>query len=343
MTPSRRPTPRAGADLGLLALGLLLAGLLALSLAPAGRPAAPAQPLGTPSPQAYMPMIFRPPPPTPTSTPPPVLPPASGDWRAYLGYYRALARLPGLSENTGWSDGAYKHARYMVKNQTAASGETPGNPWYTGEGAAAGPNSLLQLQGDGSLSDRQALDQWMQWPFHALDILDPALGSTGFGSYRENVGTFDMAAALDVRRGLGSVPGGLPFPLKWPDHNTTVYLTRYDGFEQPDPLTSCPGFGLGVGSGLPVILQLGPGDQTPDVTAHSFKRGATALEHCVFDETTYTNSNPTLQALGRASLNARDAIVLIPKLALVAGNSYTVSITANGQVTTWTFNVAAAP
>ncbi len=340
MTPARRP-----ADLGLLALALLLAGLLALSLVPAptGRAAAPAQPLGTPSPQAYLPMVYQPPTPTPTVTPPPVTPPSSGDWRTYLGYYRAAARLPGLSENTGWSAGAANHARYMVKNQSAASSETPGNPWYTGEGAAAGPNSLLQLQGNINLTDRQALDQWMQWPFHALDILDPALGSTGFGSFRENAGSFDMAAVLDVRRGLGAIPGGVVYPLKWPDHNTTVYLTRYDGFEQPDPLTSCPGFGLGGGSGLPIILQIGPGNQVPDVSAHSFKRGLTVLEHCVFDETNYTNSNPTFQALGRASLAARDAIVLIPKLALAAGNSYTVSITANGQTTTWTFSVAAAP
>lgn len=340
MTPARR------SELGLWGLALLLAALLgglgALSVVPGGRPAAPAQPLGTPS-ALYLPMLIQPPTPTPTRTPPPVTPPASGDWRAYLGYYRAAARLPGLSENTGWSDGAFKHARYMVENQTAANSETPGNPWYTAEGAAAAANSLLQLQGNGNLSDRQALDQWMQWPFHALDILDPALGSTGFGSYRREAGTFDLAAALDVRRGLGAVPPGVLYPLKWPDHNTTVYLTAYDGFEQPDPLTSCPGFGLGVGSGLPVILQIGAGDQTPVVTAHSFKRGATVLEHCVFDETSYTNSNATLQAQGRASLGARDAIVLIPKLALAAGNSYTASITVNGQEITWTFHVAAAP
>jgi len=339
MTPRRR-----AADGALLLLALVLAALLALSLVPAGSaPAAPAQPLGTPSPLAYLPMIWRLPSPTPTVTPPPVTPPAGGDWRTYLGYYRAVAHLPGLSENSGWSDGAVKHARYMVENQTAASAETPGAPWYTAEGAAAGPNSILQLQGPITVTDRLALDQWMQWPFHALDVLDPALVSTGFGSYRRDFATFDMAAALDVRRGLGSVPGGVQFPLKWPDHNTTVYLTRYDGLEQPDPLTSCPGFGLVVGSGLPIIVQLGRGDVTPDVTAHSFKRGATVLEHCIFDETSYTNSNSALQALGRASLDARDAIVLIPKLALAAGNSYTVSITTNGEVVTWTFSVVAGP
>ena len=183
MTPRRRPntathrgpqrpqssllgSARAGADVGLLLLALLLAGLIALSLAPTGRAAAPAQPLGTPSPQAYLPMIYQWPTPTPTVTPPPVTPPSSGDWRVVLGYYRAAGRLPGLSQNTGWSDGAFKHAKYMVMNQTAANYETPGL-WYTAEGAAAAPNSLLQLQGDVNFSDRRALDQWMQWPFHA--------------------------------------------------------------------------------------------------------------------------------------------------------------------------------
>ncbi|MCC7358895.1 MAG: hypothetical protein IT317_05430 [Anaerolineales bacterium] len=341
MTAPRRAGDAAPPALSLLLAILLAALLAAFSLAAPRAPAAPAVPPGVTGTPRYLPVMLKPPSPTPTSTPPPVTPPAGGDWRAYLGYYRALSRLPGISENLGWSDGAFKHARYMVENQTASGSEIPDAPYYSSEGAAAGANSLLQLQGSLSLTDRQALDQWMQWPFHALDVLDPALGSTGFGSYRRDAGSFDMAAALDVRRGLGSVPGGTAYPLKWPDHNTTVYLTRYDGAEQPDPLTSCPGFPLGFGSGLPVIVQIGPGDQTPVVTAHNFRRGATELEHCVFDETNYANSNPGLQAQGRASLDARDAIVLIPKAELEAGNSYTVSITVNGQIISWTFNVAA--
>ncbi len=132
----------------------------------------------------------------------------------------------------------------------------------------------------------------------------------------------------------------MSFPIKWPDHNTTVYLTSYDGFEQPDPLASCPGFPLGGPSGLPIIVQMGPGHLTPVVTAHSLHRGATALPHCVFTESTYTNSIAELQALGRAQLAARDAVVLIPKDPLMAGQSYTVSITAEGMTVTWTFGVS---
>jgi hypothetical protein len=242
-----------------------------------------------------------------------------------LGYYRAAGRVPSLNENTGWSDGAYKHARYMVKNQTAAAAETPGNPWYTSEGAAAAPNSLLQAQGDINLTDRQALDQWMQWPFQR-SILDPA-------EQRGLAATAETRALRWLPRSCAPRAGRDPRGVSSNDGPTTTPRVhhRYDGLEQPDPLTSCSGFGLVSGSGLPIILQMGPGDQTPVVTAHSFQRGATVLEHCVFDETNYANSNPALQSLGRASLAARDAIVLIPKLALVAGNSYTASITVNGD------------
>ncbi|MEP7358828.1 MAG: CAP domain-containing protein, partial [Anaerolineales bacterium] len=278
--------------------------------------------------------------PPPTPSPPPVTPPAAGDWPSVLAYYRASARLPDLAENSGWSAGAFAHARYMVKNDVLSASETSGLPWTTDEGAAAAPNSNLLLSDNLNLSDRQALDYWMAKPFHALGLLDPALLTTGFGSFREDAGNFDpykMGAAIDVRRGLGSLPPSVQFPIKWPEHNSTVYLTQYDGAEQPDPLSSCSGYT--PPSGLPIILQLGPGSQTPVVTAHSLQRNGVSLAHCVFSETDYANSISNLQSLGRALLNASDAVILIPKLPLTAG-AYTVSITANGQTATWTFNVA---
>jgi hypothetical protein len=339
----------------LLLIGLLLLLLLACRLAQPGarRPAAlalqPTESLAgqTPVPATlFAPILLNGPTATPSPTPLPVAPPASGDWRTYLAYYRAVAHLPPLTEIPGWNNGAFEHARYMVENQSASATQDPNNEHHTQAGAEAAANSILQLQGNLNLTDRQVLDQWMQWPFHAIEVLDPGLTSTGFGSYRRDAGNFDLAAALDTRRGLGTPPPNTVFPIKWPDHNTTVYLTRYDGNEQPDPLTSCPGFGLGTGSGLPILLQIGPGDITPTVTASSLRRGTTQLEHCIFDETNYVNSIASLQTLGRGLLGARDAIVLIPRLALTAG-AYTVSITvfdqSRTQTHTWTFNVTTPP
>ncbi len=325
---------------------LLLAVLAAAAALTAGRGAGPSAPSAKiAGNQAYFPFVYFTasntplPSPTPTATPPPVTPPDSDDWPSVLGYYRASARLPGLAENTGWSAGAYAHSRYMVKNDVLSASESTATPWYTGEGAAAAPHGNLMLSDNINLSDQQALDYWMAKPFHALGLLDPALLSTGFGSFREDAGAFDpfkMGAVIDVRRGVGGITGSVQFPIKWPEHNSTVYLNRYDGTEQPDPLSSCSGYS--PPSGLPIILQLGPGRVTPAVTAHSFKRGTASLAHCIFSETDYANSISSLQSLGRALLNASDAIVLVPKLPLTAGQ-YTASITANGQSTTWTFNV----
>ena len=274
--------------------------------------------------------------PWPTATPDPT--PPSGDWLGYVNYYRALAGLPALSENSTWSDGCWLHARYMVKNDYVGHSEDPGNPWYTVEGAEAAASSNVMASSSTSATDEGAIDSWMRGPFHAVGILDPALQQTGYGSYREAIGTWQMGAALDVLRGLGSVPPSVEFPVRWPGDGVTVPLTAYLGGETPDPLTSCPGYS--VPSGLPLIVQIGSGGLTPNVTAHAFSQGGTPLEHCVFDEIDYTNPNPSHQSLGRGVLDMRDAIVLIPRQPLTPGATYTASITTNGETYTWSFTVS---
>jgi uncharacterized protein YkwD len=257
-------------------------------------------------------------------------------WFAYVNYYRAMAELPLLVEDVGWSDGCYNHARYTVKNDVLDHDEDAGNPWYTPDGQEAARSSNLMATFDVSKSDEAAIDGWMQAPFHAVGILDPALSQTGYGSYREADGGYQMAAGLDVIRGRGSIPPLVTFPIKWPADGTTVPLTSHSG-EYPSPLTSCPGYS--TPSGLPIILQIGSGGVTPNVTAHSFSQGVTALDHCVFDETNYANPDGLQQSLGRSILNARDAIVLIPRHPLTPGQSYTASITVNGDTHTWSFSV----
>jgi hypothetical protein len=76
------------------------------------------------------------------------------------------------------------------------------------------------------------------------------------------------------------------------------------------------------------------------VSGYSFSQGGTALESCVLTEATYSNPDPAWQNLGRAILNERDAVIMIPRAPLTPGASYTVSITANSRTFTWTFSVA---
>lgn len=275
---------------------------------------------------------------TPTRTPTATATAGTG-WLAYVNRFRTQANLASLVENTDWSLGDWYHSRYCVKNDYIGHDETPGNPWYTPEGQLAAQNGNVMVSSSTSTTDNYAIDLWMTGPFHAVGIIDPKLNTTGFGSYREADGGYQMAATLDVLRGRGGVPGGTVFPLPYPKSGGTLWTLNYGGTEAPDPLTSCSGYT--APSGPPIILQLGSGGVTPSVTAHSFSRGATALEHCEFDETNYYNPNSSYQSLGRSVLGARDAVVIMPRQPLSVGQSYTVSITANGTTTTWTFTTVA--
>jgi hypothetical protein len=67
----------------------------------------------------------------------------------------------------------------------------------------------------------------------------------------------------------------------------------------------------------------------------------TPLEHCVFDETTYINPDSGTQSTGRNVLNARDAIVLIPRNPLTVGATYQMSTTTNEQTYAWSLMVSA--
>ncbi|HKZ83048.1 MAG TPA: CAP domain-containing protein [Anaerolineae bacterium] len=291
-----------------------------------------ASPQATPTlvPAAYLPFISK--------GRAAVTPPPPGNWLAYVNYYRAMADLPPVTENTAYSNGDWLHARYMVKTDTVEHAENPGNPWYTPEGHAAAQASNLAASYSASVSDEWAIDAWMQAPFHAVGVLDPSLLQVGYGSYREADGGLQSGAALDVIRGLTyTVPSGIVFPIKWPADGMIVPLRLHWG-ESPSPLTSCPGYT--APSGLPIILEIGPGNLTPSVTGHSFIQGGAPLEHCVFDETSYSHPDPGSQSLGRSILNSRDAIVLIPRLPLTPRASYTASITVDGQTHTWTFSVS---
>jgi uncharacterized protein YkwD len=328
-------------------LGIFLAVLIVILFAQSGLPALGWDPASTPL--AYMPVILKATTPTPTytpttrptatSTPTPQEPtPPPSDWLGYVNWLRSLGGLPTVTENTDWSTGCQHHARYMVKNDYIGHEEEPSNPWYTADGASAAGSSDVMVSSNAGATDIYAVDLWMSGPFHGVGIIDPALTVSGFGSYRGGTGTWQMGACLDVIRGLGSIPPSVTFPLKWPGDGGIMPYTAYGGTEAPDPLTSCPGYS--APSGPPIYLQIGAGNQTPNVTSYSFHRGTTSLDVCEFDETNYVNPNSSYQNLGRSVLNMRDAIILMPRNRLTPGATYTVSITNSGTMYSWAFTVS---
>jgi cardiolipin synthase A/B len=280
----------------------------------------------------YLPLIVRQ---YAAPTPPP---PPSGAWLDHVNSFRALVNLPNVTENPEWSDGDWKHSRYMVKNDFVGHTEDSTNLWYTPEGLLAAQKGNVFVSSSTATTDTDAIDWWMSAPFHAVAVLDPALQQVGFGSYREADGGWQMGATLDVARGQGTIPATTIFPIAYPGDGKISPLRSFGGEEWPDPLTSCPGYS--APTGLPIILQIGPGNVTPAVTAHALLQDTTLLEHCLFDETSYINPTESTRTTGRNILNSRDAIVLIPKQPLTPGATYTVSITANGQTYIWSFTIS---
>jgi hypothetical protein len=268
----------------------------------------------------------------------PVAAPASCGWLDYLNYYRATAGLPPVTNNAAWSDGARKHSIYIVKNNALQHGEDPDNAWYTPEGHLAAQQSDIYSSDDMNHADWRAIDTWMQSPFHAVGILDPRLVQVGYGSYREGKGNLRMGAALNVIAGMRH-PVEATYPIFWPGNGTTIPISRHRG-EYPSPLSSCPGYS--APSGLPLIVQMGSGRITPVVSATSFTRNGQPLEHCVFDETTYTNPDRAQQKLGRNILGARNAIVLIPRAPLSPGGGATVCASCGGKLVGGAFDWVAS-
>jgi uncharacterized protein YkwD len=269
--------------------------------------------------------------PTPTSTAAP-----SAEWLARLNFLRSIAGVPPVTENPAWSDGCFKHARYMVKNSVIGHTEDPSNPWYSPEGQDAALYGNQAANTSLNFSDAAAVDSWMLTVFHGVVMIDPQLLQSGFGSYHEAGGLYQSAACLDVNRGRGAVPAGVTYPILWPPAGATFGASTLAP-EVPDTLSSCPGYS--APAGFPIMLQLGAGNVTPVVTGHTFSRSGTPLEHCVYDQTTYTNSNSSDQTTGRLILAVRSAVALIPRAPLTAG-SYAVSITANGQTYSWSFTIS---
>jgi hypothetical protein len=261
---------------------------------------------------------------------------SSWTWLARVNFYRAMAMLPPVEEDPNLSVGPFEHARYMVHNDVIQHIERPMDAWATLAGAAAA--AVSNLAGSRQQEpDAWAIDNWMQAPFHAVGILDPALRDVGFGIFRASAGQMQTAAALDVVHGrIPEAARSARYPVLWPANGMTVPIGTHTS-EWPNPLTSCAGYS--APAGLPIIVQLGSGSLVPVGTKSMIWLGKDRVEHCVFDETSYWNPNSADRQLGRSILAARDAIVIVPKYPLKSGATYRVHLESSGQTVDWSFRV----
>ncbi|MCW5863569.1 MAG: CAP domain-containing protein [Anaerolineae bacterium] len=336
-TPTRRPGP-------LVATRATTAAAPTRTTAPSPTPtAAPAT--DTPATPTEEPTAAPSPTPTtaPTAEPPasPTIAAVGTDWLQFVNRFRASAGVPPLLENTAWSLDAFDHSRYMAYTGDLSHSQDVNSPYFSRTGMAAAENSNIAAGYSSSEPFQWAFNYWMSAPFHALPIIDPQLAATGFAEYRSPDALLGATATLDVRRGLGPLPAGVVYPIRYPGDGASTWVLRYSLPEFPEALSTCPGYQQPTGA--PIILQLGDGSLTPHVTATSLARDGQYLAHCWFDETTFTHPNEFRQRSARTILDQRDAIVIIPQEPLLLDATYAVRIDANGQTYTWSFHTVAGP
>jgi len=296
-------------------------------------PTAMLEPTNTPMPQPTATPI-------PPATPVPAVPPPA--WLSYFNLFRDMADLPPVSEKTALTLGSAWHSRYMVVNDDPiAHSEDPHNPLYDEAGHQAGKNGNTFSTSQLDANYIWSTNFWVSAPFHLVPMLHPGLNTIGYGDYIEDAGDVNMAAVLDVRTDREYFPDGVKYPIYFPKNGASTWVVRLSLYEWPNPYGACPGYGSP--SGAPIVLQLGDGSITPNVTSHKLAMGDKPLESCVFDETSYRNSNAYAQDLGRAILDLQDAIVILPKKPLAADQTYTVQIVVNGETYTWSFSTRKRP
>lgn len=239
----------------------------------------------------------------------------SMDWLDLLNDFRSLADLPPVSENPEWSYGDCLHSRYLVKNDEVGHEEDPENPWYTPEGAEAGIYSNV-LGWAPSVTDEAAIASWMETVYHGIWMVNPGLREVGFGSYREYDGGLEMAAALDVIRGIRAAPDSVRFPVMFPGDGKHMPIRDFGGGETPNPLVNCPGYSYPTGPSLFLRYQT-----TPTLHSHELRRDGSPVDACAFVE--------------------GDAVVLLPREPLISA-TYQVSVQSSEGAHSWSFYFGSA-
>ncbi len=262
-------------------------------------------------------------------------------WLQYMNTFRLQAGLGPVTENAAWSEGSRLHSTYMSNTGKISHYEDTASPLYTNEGNRAAENGNLAASYAFNSEYDWAFNYWISAPFHALPILDPQLAVVGFGTHRDANAAIELAATLDIKQGLQEeIPANIDFPILFPKDGGEAWVLRYSLPEFPNARVHC---GYGDVSGAPIMVQIGPGDQTPNVSSSVLRSETGPIEHCVFDETDYFNPNAALQQAGRSILDQRDAIVLLPRNPLEVGKTYAVELVVNGVQISWSFNAVSPP
>lgn len=254
--------------------------------------------------------------------PPYIVPDAP--WLTVVNYYRSMAGLAPVVEDTTLSPGAYNHSCYMLYNGISHD-ELPGLTGYTASGDTAGNSGNVAVSSAFNATSRSHIDLWMTGPFHAIGILRHNLQKVGFGKCDiSTTPTWHSGATLNVLSGLNYSLTRPATPIVWPGNGTTTSLYKFIT-ESPNPMTFCNWTGT---AGLPVIAMM-PEKVTSAMATITGPNGP--IQTCpLFGGNT--------SGAAAAILNADNAVTVMPRVELTPG-TYTVTVTTNARTVTWSFTV----
>lgn len=267
---------------------------------------------------------------------------ARADWLTTLNWYRTASGVPPVAEEWPWNDAVRAHLRYLahtptnfrVGEFTSDHTENPASPRWSAEGERA---AKAGNYGNGA-SEREAIENWMVAPFHAIGMLRASLTKVGFALESGRAG-------IDVVRGVVTRPRPTA-PVLFPADGATVMLARLPPQgELPDPRAGCP---TGASwTGLPILAML-PTLPPAGTSATLVRPDGTELdgpaELCVQTAATYRASDdPVYGPTGTSLLRNDRAAIILPPEPLRPGR-HTVSLHQPGRPDiTWSFTVAAEP
>lgn len=245
-----------------------------------------------------------------------------------LNRERKKCKLPPVELGKELSDGAQKHADYLITNAAHPSTkglgghqEDPSLPGYTEEGARAGMQSDI-----GGSPPPQAMKGMLGTFYHRIPLLHPDLRQVGIG-YAKGAETGRWGGGgrcvIDYS-GKGEKDEKAPRVVGYPPDKATGVQLSFDN-EEPDPIPR----GEDPECGMPVTLAWVDGESVTDADVELRADGVKVDGYL---------SSPEKPA--RADF-PNEAVCFIPKNPLSANTKYHVKVTAkvNGEafVREWDF------
>jgi len=186
----------------------------------------------------------------------------------------------------------------------------------------------------------EAIDSWMQAPFHAVGLLQERLKSVGFDSeFNPTTGLYEFGMNI-----FGKSKSGRSRVLTFPGKGSYSRMDSFQG-ESPDSRKAC-GPNWQKCNGLPIwvsLLTSPPSQMTAQLIPPIGKMLKSGGDLCIVNERNFVTTDPVDGSAGKAIIRSEHLVMIIPKKSLAPGLQK-MSLSMTGRpIISWSFTVIGAP